>query len=144
MGGGQLFRKSADVSGIVVLGTVSEAAFQNAFSDHWQAGLFVDAITDDPLFTSVHKFNSGNGWLCFFDTIAGENISETTERAGRVIRIWLHSRTSGADLGYLFLDGPEPTGLSYCSKSSALRFLPPRCLRLEGYGGFDRLFASEA
>lgn len=137
-------RKSADVSGKVVPCTEPEAAFQNAFWDYWKAGLFVDAISGDPLFASVHKFNSGNGWPCFFDTIEAGNIKEVTERATGMIRIRLHSRTSGADLGYLFLDGPDPTGLSYCAKSSALRFVPSEYIWAEGYGEFVSLFASEA
>jgi len=61
-----------------------------------------------------------------------------------MIRIQLRCRTSGTHIGYLFLDGPEPAELSYCIKSSALRFVPQEDLRAEGSGEFTRLFTSEA
>lgn len=134
-------RKSTDTPGA---GTAPEAAFQNAFWDHWEAGLYVDTASGIPLFASVHKFRSGNGWPCFFETIAGEEVRETTERSGGMFRIQLRCRTSSTHLGYLFLDGPEPAGLSYCIMSSALRFVPQGDLRAEGCGEFARLFTSEA
>ncbi|MEX0301462.1 MAG: peptide-methionine (R)-S-oxide reductase MsrB [Leisingera sp.] len=139
-----MFRKSADKPSATGSGTVPEAAFQNAFWDHWEAGLYVDATCGLPLFASVHKFRSGNGWPCFFETIAGEEVGETTDRSGGMIRIQLRCRTSGTHLGYLFLDGPEPAGLSYCIKSSALRFVPQEDLRAEGYGEFASLFTPKA
>jgi len=61
-----------------------------------------------------------------------------------MIRIQLRCRASGTHLGYLFLDGPEPAGLSYCIKSSVLRFVPQKDLRVEGYGELVSLFTSEA
>ena len=137
-------RKSANRPGAAGSCFAPEAAFQNAFWDHWEAGLYVDTASGIPLFASVHKFRSGNGWPCFFETIAGEEIGETTERSGGMIRIQLRCRTSGTHLGYLFLDGPEPAGLSYCIKSSALRFVPQEDLRAEGCGKFARLFTSKA
>ncbi|WP_120499043.1 peptide-methionine (R)-S-oxide reductase MsrB [Roseovarius sp. EL26] len=101
-----------------------ETAFDNEFWDHWDVGIYVDATSGEPLFSSEEKCDAGTGWPSFLGTIAADIIKEINEREHGLIRIQLCSKTTNRHIGYLLLDGPEPTGLIYCIKSSALRFVP--------------------
>lgn len=44
----------------------TECAYDNEFWDHKKAGIYVDVVSGEPLFASVHKYNSGSGWPSFF------------------------------------------------------------------------------
>src|SRR4051794_1480639 len=37
----------------------TEPAFKNAFWDNHEPGIYVDVISGEPLFASIHKFDSG-------------------------------------------------------------------------------------
>ena len=43
----------------------TEPAFQNAYWDNHEPGIYVDVISGKPLFASVDKFDSGTGWPSF-------------------------------------------------------------------------------
>lgn len=51
----------------------TERPFENEFWDHKDEGIYVDVVSGEPLFTSVHKFDSGSGWPSFFQTIVPKN-----------------------------------------------------------------------
>lgn len=40
----------------------TEPPFQNAYWDHHAAGIYVDVVSGEPLFSSLDKFDSGSGW----------------------------------------------------------------------------------
>src|SRR5437773_3276434 len=48
----------------------TEAPFHSAYWDNHAAGLYVDVVTGDPLFSSTNKFESGTGWPSFYQPIA--------------------------------------------------------------------------
>src|SRR5450755_4415017 len=54
----------------------TEMAFQNAYWDNKRAGIYVDLITGEPLFSSLDKFDSGTGWPSFTKPISKEDIVE--------------------------------------------------------------------
>ncbi len=47
----------------------TERPFENEFWDYKEEGVYVDVVSGEPLFASVHKFDSGSGWPSFFQTI---------------------------------------------------------------------------
>ena len=119
----------------------TEPAFRNEYWDNHDAGIYVDVVSGQPLFSSIDKFDSGTGWPSFTRPIDAEAITTRTDRTLWSVRT--EARSSGADshLGHVFSDGPSSGGgLRYCMNSAALRFVPVDQLDDEGYGEYRRLF----
>jgi peptide methionine sulfoxide reductase msrA/msrB len=121
----------------------TERAFDNAYWDNKQAGIYVDIVSGEPLFSSTDKFKSGTGWPSFTRPIDGNALVEHTDTRFFMKRTELKSQLAGSHLGHVFDDGPQPTGLRYCINSAALRFIPVEQLEAEGYGEYLYLFEQE-
>ena len=119
----------------------TEPPFQNEYWNNHKAGLYVDIVTGEPLFTSLDKFDSGSGWPSFTKPVAKDHVTEKSDDSHGMRRTEVRSSKGGSHLGHVFDDGPGPTGLRYCVNSAALRFIPVEKLKEEGYGEFLPLFA---
>ena len=118
----------------------TERPFQNAYWDNHEAGIYVDVVSGEVLFSSLDKFESGTGWPSFTKPLAPENIKTKTDRSLGMARTEVRSAHADSHLGHLFDDGPKPTGLRYCMNSASMRFIPVAKLVDEGYGEYVKLF----
>ena len=118
----------------------TEPPFNNAYWNNHAAGIYVDVVTGEALFTSLDKFDSGSGWPSFTKPIAKERVLEKSDRTLGMDRTEVRGAKSDAHLGHVFDDGPGPEKLRYCINSAALRFIPVEKLKEEGYGQFLPLF----
>ncbi len=121
----------------------TESPFNNEYNGNHRAGIYVDIVSGEPLFSSLDKFESGTGWPSFTKPIAKENVVEKKDSMLGMTRTEIRSRQSDSHLGHVFDDGPAPTHLRYCMNSAALRFVPVEKLQEQGYGKYLPLFADK-
>jgi len=89
----------------------------------WRSGTYVCAACGHPLYRSDTKFDAHCGWPSFHDALPGA-FETKTDYLLRYPRVEFHCARCGSHHGHVFEDGPEPTGLRYCSNGIALRFVP--------------------
>ena len=119
----------------------TEPPFRNEYWDNHRAGIYVDVVSGEPLFTSLDKFDSGSGWPSFTKPIDKSNVNEKSDRTFGMERTEVRSSKGDSHLGHVFDDGPtDKGGLRYCINSASLRFIPVEKLKEEGYGQYLPLF----
>jgi methionine-R-sulfoxide reductase len=115
----------------------TERAFDNAYWDNHEPGIYVEARTGEPLFASTDKYDSGSGWPSFTRPIDSHNVTTHTDRTAGMTRTEVRSREGGAHLGHVFNDGPRNRGgQRWCMNSCAMRFIPRDRMAAEGYGEY--------
>jgi len=114
----------------------TETAFQNEFWENERAGIYVDVITGEPLFSSVDKFDGGTGRPSFTKPIVKDLVVEKADNSNGMQRIDVRAKRSDAHLGHLFPDPTSPTGQRYAVESAAFRFIPLEQMKDQGYETF--------
>ena len=54
----------------------TEPPFRNEYWDNHADGIYIDVISGEPLFASIHKFDSGTGWPSFWQPIKKQAVTE--------------------------------------------------------------------
>lgn len=134
----QAMRKSKEVISRRVCGDTkndTERAFSNRYWDQFDAGIYVDVVTGEPLFSSKDKFDSGCGWPSFSRPISPDVATYKEDKSFNMTRTEVRSRVGNSHLGHVFTDGPkEKGGLRYCINSLSIKFIPKAEMVEKGYG----------
>src|SRR5437763_15765749 len=88
----------------------TEPPFRNDYWDNHQAGIYVDVVSGEPLFSSLDKFESGTGWPSFTKPLEPSNVRTKTDRTLFMDRTEVRSAGADSPLGHPLDDRPAPLG----------------------------------
>jgi peptide methionine sulfoxide reductase msrA/msrB len=122
----------------------TEKPFENEYNDNKEDGIYVDVLSGEPLFASVHKYDSGTGWPSFWQPIDEAMVELKEDKKLFYTRTEVRSKYADSHLGHVFDDGPNPTGKRFCMNSASMRFVPVADMENQGYGEYLELFTQTA
>ena len=120
----------------VVRENATQMPFQNEFWNNDRAGLYVDIITNEPLFTSVDKYDPGLGMPTFSKSISKDLLVEVPDTSHDMQRTEVRAKRSNAHLGHVFADPQSPSGQRYTLNSAAFHFIPIERIKLEHFEAY--------
>eukprot|EP00927_Polykrikos_kofoidii_P066083 TRINITY_DN61742_c0_g1_i1.p1 TRINITY_DN61742_c0_g1~~TRINITY_DN61742_c0_g1_i1.p1 ORF type:complete len:256 (+),score=41.81 TRINITY_DN61742_c0_g1_i1:125-892(+) len=111
----------------------TEPPFRNAYWNNHEAGVYVDVVSGEPLYSSADKFDSGSGWPSFTRSLPGADLETAVDFKLRSARTEIRSPIADSHLGHVFDDGPrDKGGMRHCVNSASVRFIPLAKMDEEG------------
>ncbi len=114
----------------------TERPFSSELYDIKEAGIYVCAACQNPLFSSSAKFNSGTGWPSYFQPYSNKSLNVASDDSQGMSRDALTCRRCDGHLGHVFNDGPKPTGMRYCIDGDGLLFVPAKTTNTQAIATF--------
>ena len=114
----------------------TEMPFQNEFWENQRAGLYVDVITNEPLFSSADKYEAGLGMPTFSKPISKDLLVEVADNSHDMQRTEVRAKRSNAHLGHVFADPKSPTRQRYTVNSAAFHFIPVEQMKAQHYEAY--------
>lgn len=99
----------------------TERAFSSEMCSRFEPGKYECACCGTLLFDSATKFESFTGWPSFTQPVKENAVAYEGDFSHGMTRIEILCNTCDAHLGHVFPDGPEPSGLRYCTNALSLR-----------------------
>ena len=122
----------------------TETPYSHEYTDNYEPGIYVDIVSGEPLFLSIHKFDARCGWPSFTRPIHEESIVEKLDLSHGMVRTEVRSKGGNSHLGHVFRGVfDDPKELDYCINGAALRFIPKEEMEKEGYGEYLQYLVEE-
>ena len=122
----------------------TERPFTNKYAKNKDAGIYVDIVSGEPLFSSRDKYESGTGWPSFVKPIDNRFIATKVDRKLFSTRTEVRSVIADSHLGHVFDDGPRDRGgKRYCMNSASMEFIPVSEMEARGYGEYLPMVQSD-
>ena len=121
--------------------SATEPPFRNEFWDHHEAGIYVDVVTGEPLFSLAAQVRFRHRLA---ELRSGRSRPRRSRSTPTLPTACAASRSAPRRAiptsGTCSPTARRSTGLRYCINSAALRFIPVAKLEAEGYGKYLPLF----
>jgi len=114
----------------------TQTPFQNDFWNNDRTGIYVDVITNEPLFTSLDKYDAQIGMPSFSKPVSKDLLVEKPDTSGDMQRTEVRAKRSNAHLGHVFPDPKSPSGQCYAMNSAAFHFILIEQMKDRGYEAY--------